>query len=216
MEWYFYLLIVLSFLILVGIIVLFILLHKYAKDIFRHKVWKKLYKLAQNYDYFLLNDVNLRIESNKNIHIDHLLIGDKFVYVIATRLYEDNIEANKLYDPKWNIVASNGTFIKAVTNPVIVNEKRTVMLQSFLGCSKKGEMFKSIVVVNDNIDLKVGTSTTSKGSYLLKKKEVYKTIKRIEKESELNPFDEEQLQKVVNRIHIMSEEQNKAASLFKK
>ena len=193
MEWYFYLLIVLSFLILVGIIVLFILLHKYAKDIFRHKVWKKLYKLAQNYDYFLLNDVNLRIESNENIHIDHLLIGDKFVYVIATRLYEDNIEANKLYDPKWNIVAS-----------------------SFLGCSKKGEMFKSIVVVNDNIDLKFGTSFTSKGSYLLKKKEVYKTIKRIEKESDLNPFDEEQLQKVVNRIHIMSEEQNKAASLFKK
>ena len=40
--------------------------------------------------------------------------------------------------------------------------------------------------------------------------------KRIEKESDLNPFDEEQLQKVVNRIHIMSEEQNKAASLFKK
>ena len=81
---------------------------------------------------------------------------------------------------------------------------------------KKGEMFKSIVVVNDNIDLKFGTSSTSKGSYLLKKKEVYKTIKRIEKESDLNPFDEEQLQKVVNRIHIMSEEQNKAASLFKK
>ena len=47
-------------------------------------------------------------------------------------------------------------------------------------------------------------------------KKRFDNIKRIEKESELNPFDEEQLQKVVNRIHIMSEEQNKAASLFKK
>ncbi len=208
MEWYYYLVIVLVLLIIIGIIISFVLCHKHAEQNLKHKVWKKLYKLANNSDYYLLNQVNIETEFKSNIHIDHLLIGDKFVYVISSRYYEDNLYGKTYYDSKFNINTTDGTLIRSVTNPIIKNEKRSTILAKYLGCEKKYPMFVSIVVTN-NVDVNVAEQNIADYSYIIKCKDLSKTIKSIEKESNLTPIDDQSLQQVVNRLHTISVSLNK-------
>lgn len=209
MEWYYYLLLVLLFALVIFIIGFFIYNIKNAKKLHHRRVHKKLLALANDRDYYLLCNVNLKTELKHNAHINDLLIGDKFVYVISARYYEDNLVGRGFYDESFSIKAKDGTFIRKVKNPIIMNEKRTIILQKFLGCEKKSPMFYSIVVVNNNCDVITEENNLEEYSKICKKKDVASLIKKIEKETNITPFDDQQLAKVVNRLHILSVEQNR-------
>lgn len=66
-----------------------------------HKIYgKKIYKIALNEDYYLINDLNLKISSKENIKIDHLLFGNKFVYVIDDMFLLGELKAKET-DRSW-------------------------------------------------------------------------------------------------------------------
>ena len=209
MDWYYYLILVLLFGIVITIIGFFIYNIKNAKKLHHRRVHKKLLALANDRDYYSLCNVNLKTELSTNVHINDLLIGDKFVYVISARYYEDNLVGNDFYDEYFSVTAKDGTFIRRVKNPIIMNEKRTVILSKFLGCDGKSPMFYSIVVVNNNVDVITDQNNLQEYSKICKKKDVAALIKKIEKEANITPFDDQQLAKVVSRLHALSLEQNR-------
>lgn len=209
MQWYHYLiLIIAAILIILAIIIYFVRKHDAVK-IFKKSIWRKLYKLAQSKDFYLLNKILVNTELD-TLHIDHLLVGDKYIYVISSRYYESNVQGDSFVAPKWEVIDKNGAVIREITNPVIFNEKRTICLAKFLGWNKqKTPMFISIVVVNNQVECNVKNTAISPYSFLVHKSDLAKQIKKIEKNSEFTPFDEKSLQKIINRIHRLSEEEKK-------
>jgi hypothetical protein len=215
MDWIYYLCGSLVLLAAIAAVLSFALHHKYAAALFKRQAWKKLYRLAQDQDYYLLNNVTIKTESD-TLHIDHLLVGDKYVYVIATRYFEDNIQGQSYVVSKWHVEDKNGTVLREVSNPVSYNEKRTMMLAKFLGWnSTKTPMFVSVVVINNSSDVKIADDRITSLSFLVHKKDVSKLIKKIERETNLQPFDDQSLMKIIARIHRLSEE-NKANEEFAK
>lgn len=190
-------------------IVWFFVHRKYASSIFKHHAWKKLYRLSQDRDYYLLNNVSIKTET-ETIHLDHLLVGDKFVYAIATRYYEDNLSGASYSATRWHIVDKNGLALREISNPVYYNEARTMVLAKFLGWNDtKAPMFMSIVVINNSTEIKIADESMNDYSYLIHKKDVAKLIKQIEKDTNCPPFDDQSLNKIINRLHRISEENNR-------
>lgn len=189
-------------LIVLALVVLFVLSKVYAKKIYLHRVWHKLYSIAQNQDFLLLNDVNVQTE-DCNIHIPHVLIGDHYVYVVTSRYYEDDLVAENCYDDKWKVKISS----KNVSNPVMYNEQRTIMLAKFLGWNEsKDVMFVSIVCTNADVEIKAGE--LEKYSYLCHIKDLNKIIKGLEKNSKCGVFQVESIEKIADRLHRISVQNN--------
>jgi len=209
MQWYHYLLLIIALLLVIFLIIIYFVRKHDAVKIFKKAAWRKLYSLAQSKDFYLLNKVFVNTELD-TLHIDHLLVGDKYIYVIASRYYESNIQGDSYVSPKWEVISKEGAVIREITNPVIYNEKRTICLAKFLGWNKqKSPMFISIVVINNPVDFNIKNTAISPYSFIVHKNDLAKQIKKIEKDSKFSPFDEESLQKIINRIHRLSEDEKK-------
>jgi len=209
MQWYHYLLLIIALLLVIFLIIIYFVRKHDAVKIFKKAAWRKLYSLAQSKDFYLLNKVFVNTELD-TLHIDHLVVGEKYIYVIASRYYESNIQGDSYVSPKWEVISKEGAVIREITNPVIYNEKRTICLAKFLGWNKqKSPMFISIVVINNPVDFNIKNTAISPYSFIVHKRDLAKQIKKIEKDSRFSPFDEESLQKIINRIHRLSEDEKK-------
>lgn len=196
-----------AFVLLVLFIVFFFLHKKYAAKWFKRKVWKKLYHLAEDQDYYLLNNVLIKTETDK-LHINHLLVGDKFVYVIASRYFEADISGDSFLSPSWHVVDRSNKPVREFSNPVIFNQQRTMELARFLGWNAtKTTMFISIVVINNGCKFNLNGDKTSSDCYFIHAKELKKLVRKLEKTPSLAPFDEGPLNKVVACIHRLSVEE---------
>jgi len=209
MQWYHYLILVIAILLVIGGIVIYFIRKHNAVNNFKRATWKKLYRLAQAKDFYLLNKVYVNTELD-TLHMDHLLVGDKYIYVIASRYYESDIQGDSYVTSKWEVVSKDKKLIREITNPVIYNEKRTICLAKFLGWNKqKSPMFISMVVINNSVECDIKNAAISPYSFIVHKKDLVKQIKKIEKDSKFSPFDEESIQKIINRIHRLSAEEKK-------
>ena len=205
-AWIYYLIGGILLLAVIALLVLFIVHHKYASRFLKHRVWKKLYRLVQNQDWYLLNNVAIRTE-NESIHISHLLVADKFVYVISSRYFEDDLAGDSYSARFWQVVDKDGRPLRTCHNPVVFNENRTMLLAGFLGWNQsKTPMFVSIVVINDSTELHIRNPKLSPYSYIVHAKDIYRFIRNMEKNSKLPRFDQETLDKMIPRLHRLSEE----------
>lgn len=63
------------------------------KKNFSKKAGKKIYALARDNDFYLINQVALSIDT-KVIHFDHILFTDKFIYCIGKSIFQDRFPEN--------------------------------------------------------------------------------------------------------------------------
>ena len=61
--------------------------------------YNKVNRINLDNDYFLLNDLLLNL-SGEYFHIDHVLGGEKYIYVITDKFYEGAIVPST-HDPSW-------------------------------------------------------------------------------------------------------------------
>lgn len=211
MNLFIYILIGIAALLLVVLAILVIFyINKHADNVCKYLIWKKLYNLAQDYDYYLLNKVNIKIDDSKSIHVDHLLIADKNIYVIGSRYYIGNIVQTD--DIKKVNIESNENLLlqQNISNPILYNEiRRQKIAERFLGSGVDTSSFKSIVVINNDVDCKLDSSYFTPNSYVCHKKEIRKLILKIEKESKYDSLNISDSQRVVDFIHNESVKNNK-------
>ncbi len=190
--------------ILGGLIVLFLLLFPIVKRVifFRHFTYfygKKIYKIALNFDFYLINDFILRPDDDKAIHIDHILFGDKYIYCIKDRFYRGAIEGNEM-DKSWYFYPK--LFEKRyIDNPLLKNKERVQRFSYATNIDPK--MMISIVVVNDDC-LLFPFEVRAKDSYLVPLSKLNRLIKNIEKR-DVAKIDTKQLQYVVNDLARMKQ-----------
>lgn len=195
--------------ILVFILLLSLFLFPYVKKYvtkkyFNHLVARKLYTLAKDEDYYLLNNLVLDLGDNMVVHINHLLSGEKYIYVIADRYLAEGVDG---------ALEDNTLFIydkghrKEIKNPVLVNETRSLELAKYLNWTEdKPPMVISVVVTNNDCLIPDHLSSHGSYSYLTKLKKLYSIIRNNEYNSPEGKFSEENLKNMVMHLNELSEE----------
>lgn len=136
--------------VLAGVLILGLFLYHPLKRFFyrRHLVrsyYRKILRIAQDHDYYLINNFKSKTADEEAFHIDHLLVGDKYIYCIRDRYYEGALSA-KASDPTWILYLRKG--VKYIPNPMMRNQVRMEWLSLISGIEPS--IFVSIVLINDD------------------------------------------------------------------
>lgn len=189
-----------SSVVLIAILAIFLLSFPFIRRHYTFKNFQKIYykkirQIADINDYYLIN--NLVIKNNNQLvcRIDHVLFGDKYIYVIKDRFYRGAISGNK-EDNTWLFYSNDGKKFE-MENPMQVNEKRLEKLSLITQIDPS--FFISIVLINDNCVIKNASDLNKEDSFIVPKKSLKKVIKTIEKRNVKN-MDQKQLEFAVQDI----------------
>ena len=203
--------IILSLVVLVLAIISIILYFFFTRKKMNYLVMHNLYKLVKEEDFYLINNVVLDLAEDISIHIDHLVCGDKFIYLMADRFLNDGIEGSP---EDQTIFTYRHGKREEVKNPFKVNEMRSYKLAKYLNWTEdKPPIVLSIVVVNNGLEIFESLKLNGPTSFVVERKNLSKLIKKIESESTANSFDSENLQKMVEHLnHLSLKYDNKLAT----
>lgn len=184
-------------LVIVSLVVIFYhpIFHFFEKLFFKIKVSKKAYKIAKDYDFYLLNKVVIKVEG-KLIHFDHLLFGNKYIYCIGKNYYPVGING-RFNDGSWFHYKRNGKF-NIIKNPMRLHRERVNYFSSKLASSS--DLFVATILVNNSCYLEQ-IDGADKYNMLLNIKNFEKMVKEYESDKSINPIEPQRLQDLVLEIH---------------
>ena len=191
----------LAFVIIVPVVLLlflsfvlyFPIVSAYRKKHFQIHFYKRVYKVALNNDYYLINQFVFKIDSSKNVMIDHILFGNKYIFVIISKYYQGDL-VGKYLDKSLIFISRKGK--KCYTdNPL--NEIKYLSSKLSSLTSIDAALMIGIVLIND--DCKVAVKSESKQFYIIQRKRLASLISAIESRPVEN-INEAQLSKAVQSI----------------
>jgi hypothetical protein len=195
---------------------LLLLLLPSIKDwIYKHRYMeifhKTIMRIAEDQDYQLINPVLFKLDDSTFLKIDHLLFGDKFIYVIKDEYYNGAL-LGKLKDQNWLFHHFDKQKGKYVKNPFIVNARRIEKLSLLTQLNEN--LFVSIIVVNDEAMIdRVSRGETL--SFMVSIKKLPRVIAAFEDRNVMK-LDAEKTQLAVNSIYRLSEENKKLFKGYRK
>ena len=191
----------LAFVIIVPIVLLiflFICIYIPASGAYRRKhfqvhFYKQVYKVALNNDYYLINQFDFKVDSSKNATVDHILFGNKYIYVLISKYYQGDL-VGKYLDKSLIFISHKGK--KCYTdNPF--NEVKLLASKLSSSTSIDASLMIGIVLIND--DCKVAVQSDSKQFYIIQRNRLPALIKAIESRP-VSSINETQLDKAVQSI----------------
>ena len=191
----------LAFVIVVPVVVLIFLVvclyvpisRAYRRKNFQIHFYKMVYRVALDYDFYLINQFVFKVDSSKNATVDHILFGDKYIYVIISKYYQGDL-IGKYLDKSLIFISHKGK--KWYTeNPYNETKYLASKLSSSTGVD--ASLMIGIVLIND--DCKVAVQSESKQFYIIQRKRFSALIKAIESRPVEN-INEAQLSKAVQSI----------------
>jgi len=153
-------------------------------------------KTAVYHDYYLINKLEIQLVSNESLFIDHMLFGNKYIYVINDYLFKGVLTGNA-QDSKWILKDKKGQEIM-VDSPLLKNKKLVEKLS--LRTSLDHATFIAITLVSKDTkitDLEVNDSS----NFVIDTRDFMKLILKIESRdiAPLNPED------LLKRVHEFDE-----------
>ena len=191
----------LAFVIIVPIILFFFLViclyfpisGAYRRKYFQIHFYKQVYRVALDYDYYLINQFVFKVDSSKNATVDHILFGNKYIYTIISKFYQGDL-IGKYADKSLIFISHKGK--KCYTdNPYNEAKFLTSKLSSSTGID--ASLMIGIVLIND--DCKVAVQSESKQFYIIQRKRFPALIKAIESRP-VESINQTQLEKAVQSI----------------
>ena len=191
----------LAFIIIVPcVLVLFIFLclyfpisNLYRRKYFQIHFYKRIYRVALDNDFYLINQFVFKVDSSKNATVDHILFGNKYIYVIVSKYYQGDL-IGKYNDKSLIFISHKGK--KCYTdNPYNESKYLTSKLSSSTGID--ASLMIGIILIND--DCKVAVQSESKQFYIIQRKRFPSLIKAIESRP-IESINENQLAKAVQSI----------------
>lgn len=159
------------------------------------RIRNKIKKLVKENDYLYLHDLCLRLDAGKYINIDHVIIADKYIYVIEPKFWLGYIFGNE-EDEKWLLNDGNGTIyvenplrntrfkIKVLANVLSISNDNFVNMVCIADCGKIKE-----VNIKDNTCKVLGEKETL--SYILEK----------EKHARINVYKNEEIERIASKLY---------------
>lgn len=204
----------LSFIIVGSVVVLALLIifaiipltKKLKKKHYQYFSYKKLYSIAENNDYLLINNFVIPGDNKSVDKIDHILFGDKYIYVVIDKCYPFDV-VGKASDPSFVLVSKEGQKKDYIDNLHISLSRLLSKFAASTGIST--ELMIGVVVTNN--ECRIAIETTSKQFFIVQNKKVTSLIKEIESR-EVPTINAKALEKAVltvNNINIKNKEKIK-------
>lgn len=177
-------------------------MRKYTSKNYIASYGRKIYKLALHNDYYLINRLLLSTMDGTSIDIDHLLCGNKYIYVINDSYIDGELYA-KINDRTWiKSTKKKGKEEKQkIDNLLLINKKRIETFSSITNLSSS--LIINVVLINDNCKLE-GFENTSKNAFLVPVSSFKKLLNQFEKSNVANIKDN-QLKRAVMDIASLNE-----------
>jgi hypothetical protein len=190
------LIIVLSLMVIGSLVYLFWdnIKHFKEKRFFSKDVASKVYQLAVENDYYLINEVALAIDT-KVIHFDHILFTNKYIYCIGVKYFPGPI-SGKYDDSQWFLYNGKNKVLH-IRNPMQLSKVRLDYLK--IALKDNQNLFVSVILVNDSciIDEKIEFAKNNK---IMKLKEFKNHVRKQEK-SDIPSINPIQLDTLVQNIY---------------
>ena len=160
----------------------------------KRRITAKLKRFAIDHDFPLLSDVVIQIREDKYIKIDHIMIGNKSIYVIACKCYYGYLNA-KAVDEKWVLYRRDKLI--HIENPLKNNEKRIKMLSNLL--ENTTEDFVNIIYLSKPV-VASKVEGSNKKEFVIFEDDFEKFIDVYEKECDLNGFSIKSINEAAKKI----------------
>ncbi len=102
--------------------------------------------LADLRDYYLINEFKVEVDEKNSIRIDHILAGDKYIYLLFDRYFSGAMDANPL-DDYWLYHRADGTK-ERIVNPI--HEAEAMMSFFSMQTHVSSDLLVGIVLINDD------------------------------------------------------------------
>jgi len=159
------------------------------------RVSSKLKKFAIDHDFPLLSNVVIQVRENKFIKIEHILFGNKYIYVITSKCYYGYLRADTI-DEKWLLYRKDKLI--HLDNPLKNNEKRIRILANLIDDNM--DNFVNVVFLSRPV---VASKIVSSkiGELVLLEQNFAKAIEKYEKSSNLNDFTVKSIEEATKKIY---------------
>lgn len=155
-----------------------------------HVFYRTVNKIAKEGDYYLINRFDVGY-AGKNVHVDHIIFGDHYIYLIRDRYFKGAMLASP-NDQSWVRFTSKKQK-KNIDNPLLKNKERADILAYMTQMDRA--FFVPIVLINDDCFVN-GFSNAGASSFLVSESQLPKFIEKYEN-SGVAPFSGEELQRAV-------------------
>ena len=115
---------------------------------YHHIYGRKIYRLAMNKDYYLINQLILKSHDNSRFVVDHLMFGNKYIYVF----YDFYCDADLYGKSTDNSLLIKGKKNHSYTdNPVLIAKQKMKELSVLINLDES--LFIPIALVNDSCNI---------------------------------------------------------------
>ena len=178
-------------LLIFAVLPLMKIIHKHH---YKRYYYRKIYNYTLNRDFYLINNFVFRLDSKHNTLIDHILFGDKFIYVIMDKYYEGDLQGNS-YDPDLILIGKNGSK-NYVDNPYVAFNKLLSRLSTVTGIST--DLMIGITMINN--DCRMDIQSSSKQFFMIQRNRFKKLVDTIE-QREVGNINAKSLQEAVLTVN---------------
>ena len=176
--------------LIIAFILVMVFRQKSIKKDFKMHYYKTIYKIAMDNDYYLINNFLFKIDDSHIARIDHVLFGEKYIYIISDCYFDGDIIGK---EKDQSIILTDRKGKKYYyDNPLLSNQKLVNKLCIITGIDPS--LLIGITVINDKC--LCGIETTGKNFYIIQNNKLKKLVKAIESRP-INKIKPDQLDKVV-------------------
>ena len=181
-------------LLLVVLILCFIYHYTWRKKHYKEVTYMKLSSLAKHNDYLLLNNYKIDFDDQHVGLIDHILISKKYIIVIND-FPISGVISGELKSRSLRVI-NDKKEISEINNPLNYNINLIKRLNLYKNIDQS--FVKGLVVVND--DAIINISNKSSQFFLIRRKDLSKTIKKFDNDNVKN-LNEDSIVKFINILN---------------
>ena len=169
---------------------------------FQKKYYTVINKLVLDEDFLLINNFIIK---NFKLKIDHIIFGNKYIYLVRDEYYEGAIEG-KIKDNKLIYYPYKKRDVLTVANPYIQLKEDYENIVRLAGINSN--FFKLITLINDDVLINM-EKTSAQNYYIVSKSNLKNTILEIENAAKVKDFNQNELIQAAKDIARINERKKK-------
>jgi len=169
----------------------------YLKHHYVKAYGRGVYSVANNLDFYLINRLILEAPDDSKIKVDHLLFGDKYIYVIKDYFLYGALEGKEV-DHSFIFYSMNkkDNLKSYLDNLLVENDKRIEKLAMITG--NKKTFFMNIVILNNDCDIS-RLQVENKNRFIIHRKDLKKVVETLEAK-DIAPLEKTKLSYLVHDL----------------
>ena len=174
------------------------------------RMQKKLYKDCKINDLLILNDIYLPIGDDKFKHIDTIIFGNKYIYIVKI-IKQAGIVYVASDDSKWRVVYDNN--LNIIDNPFMQSKKIISYLTKIVNGIENKDL-KSLAVFSQTCKIEIENKYDDE--LVATELNAIKTIMSYEKESNEDIFDPKEIERYCDAFYTQGKKAEKVVKRLRR